>query len=163
MSPRGDGGPKTDAASSIGAQQSDTPPATNGYIAAPPPSQSVPPTPPQSNGSLGARSTDSLSDGGVPWYLKTFEPQGTTVVESEWTPREPAGSLSEELTDMDDDELTGLGLDVEGDNAAAAAAAAAVAAPPEKDKALADAIITTAAKNRATRVRKRTRTSARRR
>ncbi|KAF6827307.1 Mst2 complex subunit nto1 [Colletotrichum plurivorum] len=92
---------------------SDTPPETNGYVSVSRPSQPAPPTPPQSNGSLGNESTDPLSEGGIPWYFEEFKPKGTTVVEEQWTGREALRSLSEDLTDMDDQELEGLAFDVE--------------------------------------------------
>ncbi|TDZ23651.1 NuA3 HAT complex component NTO1 [Colletotrichum orbiculare MAFF 240422] len=92
---------------------SDTPPETNGYVSVGQPAQPVPPTPPQSNGSLGNEATDPLSEGGVPWYFKEFKPKGTTIVEEQWTGREALRSLSEDLTDMDEQELEGLAFDVE--------------------------------------------------
>ncbi|KAI0128617.1 bromodomain containing 1 [Xylariales sp. AK1849] len=95
----------------------DTPPATNGYVAAPQTSQPGPPTPPQSNGSLGQEHTNILVNGGIPWYLRSFEPEGTSVVLQQWPGKDVMRSLSEELTEMEEDELKGLGADInEGSN-----------------------------------------------
>lgn len=127
----------------------DTPPSEAQVSVTGQPSQQAiappgPPTPPRSHGSLGFASsapTDPLTDGGVPWYLQSFDPQGTTVEDDEepefeqemlrqqqphqeqqqeqeqeeqpkqqWTSGRDAvlRSLSEDLTDMDDEELKGL-------------------------------------------------------
>lgn len=104
-------------------QDSNTPPATNGYVAVPKPAQATPPTPPQSTDSLSHHhhaAPDPLTDGGVPWYLGPFDLSGTSAGE----PAESEGgnggsergrSPSEELTDMDDAELKELANDVEKD------------------------------------------------
>ncbi|ERS97198.1 hypothetical protein HMPREF1624_06529 [Sporothrix schenckii ATCC 58251] len=77
-------------------------------------------------------SVDTLHDGGVLWYLGSFGLEGTTVVEEQWSSgRDAVRLLSEDLTDMDDEELNGLGFDVEDSTITAAAEEAkAVAAPP---------------------------------
>jgi len=104
-------------------KSSDTPPDTNGYSTALEHQQPPPPTPPISNG--GANSTSgqengggdsaiSLTEGGIPWYLKSFDPVGTTILEVQWTGRDIVRGMSEELTDIDDDELKGMGADMEG-------------------------------------------------
>ncbi|KAI1268482.1 hypothetical protein F5Y18DRAFT_375537 [Xylariaceae sp. FL1019] len=104
---------KPKVSSANGSESINTPPATNGYIAAPPATQVAPPTPPQSNGSLGGRPpTDALTDGGVVWYLQEFELEGTTAVQEQWNEREAVRSLSEELSEIDDDELKGLSVEV---------------------------------------------------
>ncbi|TQV99955.1 PHD finger domain-containing protein [Cordyceps javanica] len=79
--------------------------------------QEGPPTPPQSNGSLGRDPTDPLTEGGVLWHLKCFEPRGTSAL-LEHTPAaaapggfDAARLLSEDLTDLDEVELKGLGAD----------------------------------------------------
>ena len=69
----------------------------------------LPPTPPLSSSS---DLQTPLSNGGIPWYMKPFDPAGTTVQEERWTGREVARGMSEELSDMDEEELSGL---VEGD------------------------------------------------
>ncbi|KAI8626940.1 hypothetical protein F5Y19DRAFT_445173 [Xylariaceae sp. FL1651] len=99
-------------ASMNGVQPVNTPPATNGYVSAPPASQPAPPTPPQSNGSLGRQLTDALTDGGVLWYLQEFELEGTSAIQEQWNERNAVRSVSEELTEIDDDELKGLGVEI---------------------------------------------------
>jgi NuA3 HAT complex component NTO1 len=100
--------------STNGIQSVNTPPATNGYVSAPPASQSIPPTPPQSNGSLGGQPMDALTDGGILWYLQEFELEGASAAEEQWNGSRDAVSsrLSEELTEIDDDELKGLGVEI---------------------------------------------------
>ena len=91
----------------------DTPPASTGFetTSARPP-QPGPPTPPQSNGSLGRQPSDVLTEGGIPWYLRDFEPEGTSAVQEQWPGRDAVRSLSEELTEIDEDELKGLGVEI---------------------------------------------------
>lgn len=89
-----------------------TPPATNGYVSAPHSALPGPPTPPQSNGSLGQEHINVLTDGGIPWYLKGFEPEGTSVLEEHTPEVDIDRGLSEELTEMDEEELRGLGIDI---------------------------------------------------
>ena len=67
-----------------------------------------PPTPPMSTGG----DIQPLSNGGIPWYMETFDPDGTTIQEERWTGRELVRGMSEELSDMEDEELLGL-MDVE--------------------------------------------------
>jgi NuA3 HAT complex component NTO1 len=55
-----------------------------------------------------ADSSDVFAHGGVPWYLKPFDPIGTTVHEERYTGREVLRNMSEELSDMDEDTLTEL-------------------------------------------------------
>jgi NuA3 HAT complex component NTO1 len=106
-----------------GLKPSDTPPDINGYHPTLEHHQPQPPTPPVSNGgpnstngleSAGADSAASLTDGGIPWYLKSFDPIGTTIGELQWTGRDVVRSMSEELSEIDDDELTGMGAEMEG-------------------------------------------------
>ncbi|KAK3322497.1 hypothetical protein B0H66DRAFT_206050 [Apodospora peruviana] len=91
-------------------------------------------TPPQSNGSFG-RSTENptnvLSDGGILWYLEKYQPDGTSVVEEQWTGRQAVRSLSEDLTDMDEETLQDLGFAVEDDNTIMASPVNATAAEKE--------------------------------
>ncbi|TAQ85717.1 hypothetical protein B7494_g5948 [Chlorociboria aeruginascens] len=56
---------------------------------------------PVSNGTKGA---GTLTDGGVPWYMEDFQPEGTTVVGN------VPSHLSEELSDLDDIEMAGMGI-----------------------------------------------------
>lgn len=101
-----------------GVTSAPTPPNTNGYVpvVAQNTTQLTPLTPPQSNGSLGqgTTTTDStLTEGGILWYLRPFEPVGTTAIEEQWAGRDAVRSLSEELTDMDEEELNDLEFNVE--------------------------------------------------
>lgn len=98
---------------------SGTPPSDGSYVhhQALPALQTGPLTPPQSNGGLGAGGAsgpaDVLTDGGLPWYLKSFHVDGTSAAEDKWAGRDAVRSLSEDLTDMDEEELNGLEFDVE--------------------------------------------------
>lgn len=79
-----------------------------------------PPTPPLSS----AGQSQTLSIGGIPWYMEPFDPSGTTIHEERWTGRELVRGMSEELSDMDEDELSGLVADdvadiTQGDNQSA--------------------------------------------
>ncbi len=78
---------------------------------------------------MGQGPTDSLIDGGILWYMEGFVPEGTTAVEVQWAGREAVRSLSEDLTDMDDEELNGLEFDVEDSTITASSPA-----EPAKDK-----------------------------
>ncbi|KAF2476586.1 uncharacterized protein BDR25DRAFT_252702 [Lindgomyces ingoldianus] len=49
-----------------------------------------------------------LANGGIPWYMEVFDPEGTTIHDERWTGREVLRDLSEELSELDDDELNGL-------------------------------------------------------
>ena len=60
-----------------------------------------PPTPPLSAGGEAY----SLSQGGTPWYMDAFSPNGTTFFEEQWT---GVRGMSEDLSDMDEDELSEL-------------------------------------------------------
>ncbi|KYK60117.1 bromodomain and PHD finger-containing protein [Drechmeria coniospora] len=96
-------------------ESSETPPDSNDYVAAlaprPPPAE--PPTPPQSNGSFGKEASDPLAEGGILWYLKSMKPRGTSILGEHWAAgMDAVRMLSEDLTDLDDEELKGLGRDV---------------------------------------------------
>lgn len=87
--------------------------------------QAAPPTPPGSDQDLLG---PIIHHGGVPWYLKEFDPEGTTVHEERWTGREVLRDMSEELSELDEDELNDLAdpealttADGAGENAAAPA------------------------------------------
>ena len=68
------------------------------------PNNRGPPTPPlSSSGKLQA-----FSGGGIPWYMEPFDPDGTTIQEERWTGRDLVRGMSEELSDMDEAELSGL-------------------------------------------------------
>jgi len=101
-----------------------TPPDTNGYVTARQSQAPAPPTPPVSTGGH-APEHPGLINGGVLSYLKEFEPEGTSIVD-------PQGSnASEDLSDMDEEELRLLGdgmIEAEGQ------VIAAVEAGPSKSK-----------------------------
>lgn len=61
-------------------------------------------TPPRSEKDLLA----PLAYGGIPWYVEPFDPVGTTIHDERWTGREVLRDMSEELSELDDDELNGL-------------------------------------------------------
>ncbi|KAL9590235.1 MAG: hypothetical protein Q9203_000963 [Teloschistes exilis] len=67
-------------------------------------SQREPPTPPLSS----AGQPQPLSAGGIPWYMEPFDPDGSTIHDERWTGRELVRGMSEELSDMDEAELSGL-------------------------------------------------------
>ncbi len=95
----------------------------------------VPPTPPLS--SEGDPSAP-FSYGGIPWYMDPFDPIGTTIHEERWTGRDVVRSMSEELSDMDDEELQGLvdeemaDAGQEGDDGIIDATAADKGTPPRR-------------------------------
>jgi NuA3 HAT complex component NTO1 len=101
--------------------KSQTPPETNGYAEPPQHQQPQPPTPPISN--VGAASTISqdpntdttsfLTEGGRPWYLKDYDPVSSTFAEPEIAAPETVRSVTDELSEIDDDELNDLGVDTE--------------------------------------------------
>lgn len=61
-----------------------------------------------------------LAQGGIQWYMEPFDPVGTTIHEERWTGRDVMRGMSEELSELDDEELEGLmdGEDLEGETAA---------------------------------------------
>ena len=61
-------------------------------------------TPPLSSGGH----SQPLSQGGIPWYMECFDPVGTTIEEERWKGRELVRGMSEDLSDMDEEELSGL-------------------------------------------------------
>jgi len=64
------------------------------------------------NGSVDAQSVtappDPWSAGGVPWYMRSFNPVGTTIQEERRTSTEHTRAMSEPLSDMDEDTLNEL-------------------------------------------------------
>ncbi|OAG06839.1 uncharacterized protein CC84DRAFT_1163139 [Paraphaeosphaeria sporulosa] len=64
----------------------------------------APPTPPGSDQDL----LGPIHHGGIPWYMKEFDPEGTTVYEERWRGRDVLRDMSEELSELDDEELNGL-------------------------------------------------------
>lgn len=65
--------------------------------------QAEPPSP-----LLSSEGDSQMFNGGIPWYMALFDPVGTTIQEERWTGRELVRGMSEELTDMDEEELSGL-------------------------------------------------------
>lgn len=85
-----------------------TPPDTNGYSSAPEETQPNPPTPPVSNGENTADGTDVLNSGGIPWYLKDFQPEGTSVLQEVSVENTNGSHASDDLSEMDDEDVKAL-------------------------------------------------------
>ncbi|KAG4030476.1 hypothetical protein MFRU_012g02090 [Monilinia fructicola] len=83
-----------------------TPPDTNGYYSALEESQPNPPTPPVSNGENTTDGTDVLNNGGIPWYVKDFQPEGTSVLQE--VPGDDGSHASDDLSEMDDEDVKAL-------------------------------------------------------
>ena len=66
-----------------------------------------PPSPPMS---MEGNQAATISQGGIPWYVEAFDPVGTTIHDERWMGQEVLRAMSEELSEMDEDELTGLGV-----------------------------------------------------
>lgn len=49
-----------------------------------------------------------LAAGGIQWYLEPFDPIGTTIHEERWTGRDVMRGMSEELSELDEDEMKDL-------------------------------------------------------
>lgn len=49
-----------------------------------------------------------LKYGGIPWYAQPFDPDGTTLYDERWTGREVLRHMSEELSDMDEEDVRAL-------------------------------------------------------
>ncbi|KAJ6107701.1 hypothetical protein N7523_009024 [Penicillium sp. IBT 18751x] len=58
-----------------------------------------------------------LARGGIQWYMQPFDPVGTTIHEERWTGRDVMRGMSEELSELDEDELQDLVDDVPGADA----------------------------------------------
>lgn len=50
---------------------------------------------------------------GIPWYLIPFDPSGTTIYQERWDGRDVMRDLSEELSEMDEEDLQGMGMEEE--------------------------------------------------
>ena len=61
--------------------------------------------------------TSPVLAGGIPWYLNSFDPSGTSMYEERWSGREVIRGMSEDLSEIDEDELQGLeeGIADQGD------------------------------------------------
>ncbi len=99
---------------SRGAPVSETPPESSDYASMQPAgANGGPPTPPQSNGSLGKQPADPLTEGGIAWHLRPLEPVGTSALVEQAADGYESRLLSEDLTDLDEVELKGLGADID--------------------------------------------------
>ena len=65
-----------------------------------------PPTPPLS---MQGRNVYRIGHGGIPWFAQAFDPDGLVLHDERWTGRELVRDMSEELSEMGDDELQDLG------------------------------------------------------
>lgn len=91
-----------------GGDSSATPPDNEVFSTMNRSNQGIPPTPPQSNGSLGKDPADPLTEGGIIWYLKDFEPSGTSVFNSDAAidGHHNGGKIAkDELSEMEEDAL----------------------------------------------------------
>ncbi|KAL2825322.1 hypothetical protein BDW59DRAFT_74175 [Aspergillus cavernicola] len=88
-------------------------------------SPKVPPSPPILQGDQ----QHPLSQGGIQWFMQPFDPVGTTIHEERWTGREVMRGLSEELSELDEEELKDLVADDELDESAAKGDASANGGP----------------------------------
>jgi NuA3 HAT complex component NTO1 len=70
--------------------------------------QHEPPTPPLS---MEGHNNATIGHGGIPWYVEQFDPEGLVVCEERWTGQQVLREMSEELSEMDEDELLGLGAE----------------------------------------------------
>lgn len=67
--------------------------------------QKGPPKPPLSS---QADQKLPLAQGGIQWYMEPFDPVGTTIHEERWTGRDVMRGMSEELSELDEDDLMDL-------------------------------------------------------
>lgn len=67
-------------------------------------------TPPASS---GGDQQLPLAQGGIQWYMQPFDPIGTTIHEERWTGRDVMRGMSEELSEIDDEELNDLAIEDE--------------------------------------------------
>lgn len=65
-----------------------------------------PPTPPLSTQGIQSY---RIGHGGIPWFAHAFDPDGITILEERWSGRELMREMSEELSEISDDELQDLG------------------------------------------------------
>ncbi|KAJ8065427.1 hypothetical protein OCU04_006114 [Sclerotinia nivalis] len=85
-----------------------TPPDTNGYSSTPEDNQPSPPTPPVSNGENTTDGADVLTNGGIPWYVKDFQPEGTSVLQEVSVENSNGSHASDDLSEMDDEDVKAL-------------------------------------------------------
>ena len=96
-----------------GVKNTSTPPNTNGYVSAPENQQPSPPTPPVSNGDNSIDHVDTLTSGGIPWYLRDFQPEGTSVLQESGSSSHNVSGMSDDVSDMDEGGLRGIGGDAD--------------------------------------------------
>ncbi|KAJ5100250.1 hypothetical protein N7456_006302 [Penicillium angulare] len=70
-----------------------------------------------------------LAQGGIQWYMQPFDPIGTTIHEERWTGRDVMRGMSEELSELDEDELQDL---VDDENPSANASSEMGMSQPQK-------------------------------
>ncbi|KAL2074492.1 hypothetical protein VTL71DRAFT_8270 [Oculimacula yallundae] len=116
------------ASQANGIKDSSTTPDASGYVSVQEVIQPAPPTPPTSNGDTNNDQAEILANGGIPYYLKDFQPEGTSLLPGS----DVMSSFSEELSEMDDEELRGLGADFKGANTEVVSAV--ITASPSKAK-----------------------------
>ncbi|ESZ98037.1 hypothetical protein SBOR_1568 [Sclerotinia borealis F-4128] len=85
-----------------------TPPNTNGYSPTPEENLPSPPTPPVSNGENTTDGADVLINGGIPWYVKDFQPEGTSVLQEVSVENPNDSHASDDLSEMDDEDVKAL-------------------------------------------------------
>jgi NuA3 HAT complex component NTO1 len=85
-----------------------TPPETYGYSSTVEVTQITPPTPPVSTGENPTESADVLNNGGILWYVKDFQPEGTSVLQDVAAEHTNGSVDSEELSDMDEEDIRAL-------------------------------------------------------
>lgn len=134
-------GVSKETSTAFGHKNSDTPPDTNGYVSAPENQPACPPTP-----AISASGPPAITDpadvvvngGGIPWYVKDFDPVGTSVANEQWSGRDVIRGMSEELSELGDEEMKDLGAAMEAAQPASAevasAASTTLAVPTPKRK-----------------------------
>lgn len=86
-----------------------TPSDTNRYSSTPEDNNSLSlPTPPISNGENTTDGTDVLNNGGIPWYVKDFQPEGTSVLQEVSVENTNGSHASDDLSEMDDEDVKAL-------------------------------------------------------
>ena len=126
--------PTSKAASSTSSSHDHTTKTTSEKPAEPlsPPISTDAPHPPATN----SDANDVFAQGGVPWYLEPFDPEGTTIHDERYTGRAVLRDMSEELSDMDEDTLTELAVNgVEAASGSGSGNGTPAKAAPAKKKA----------------------------
>ncbi|KAL6236751.1 hypothetical protein BDW75DRAFT_104849 [Aspergillus navahoensis] len=111
--------PPNEARSAVSPEAADNP----GETTVNPQQANQAPQVPQSPPALETDQHHPLARGGIQWYMQPFDPVGTTIHEERWTGREVMRGLSEELSELDEEELNDLVDDDELEETAAGAGA----------------------------------------